>query len=90
MGLELKLHHKAGSLAVDLQVLLDLSREVQTTWRLQRVSMLYASVSHTLFCEGLFKEGAKCYSSYSGCINNGSNCVCEDKFVGETKFCVSS
>lgn len=38
-----------------------------------------------LFCEGLFKEGAKCYSSYSGCINNGSNCVCEDKFVGETK-----
>lgn len=28
MGLELKLHHKAGSLGVDLQVLLDLSQEV--------------------------------------------------------------
>ncbi|XP_074762347.1 cytosolic carboxypeptidase 6 isoform X1 [Athene noctua] len=34
------------------------------------------------FCEGLFKEGAKCYSSYSGCINNGSNCVCKGSAIG--------
>uniref|UniRef100_A0A663M7V5 ATP/GTP binding protein like 4 n=1 Tax=Athene cunicularia TaxID=194338 RepID=A0A663M7V5_ATHCN len=34
------------------------------------------------FCEGPFREGAKCYSSYSGRINNGSNCVCKGSAIG--------
>lgn len=39
--------------------------------------------SHALFYEAGLKEGVKCYSSYSGYVNNGS--VCMKMFVGDTE-----